>query len=101
MIGARLSHVRIKQNQTLSPSLSPRRGEEREGERDSRAANRNRFREVPDDIHRRDAMSDIAERLDDGLKLVDNLATTWEGGDLAAAVRQLTEWAYWVRESED
>ena len=52
-------------------------------------------------------MSNVAERLDDGLKLVDNLATAWarptaiKGGDLAAAVQQLTEWAYWVRESED
>ena len=45
-------------------------------------------------------MSDVAEKLDDGLRLVDNLATAWEGGDLAVAVRQLTEWAYWVRESD-
>jgi hypothetical protein len=46
-------------------------------------------------------MSNVAEKLDDGLKLVDALANAWEGGDVAAAVRELTEWAYWVRESED
>ena len=46
-------------------------------------------------------MSNVAEFLDEGLRLTEAVATAWEGGDLAAAVRELTEWAQCVRESED